>query len=431
MLSKSSFVKNVFVVISGTAIGQIVGYGLYPIISRLYSPADFGVFGTFNAVLSIIAAGLTLDYSQAVMIPKLKDDAFNLCVLSCVTTIMITLCCLALCLLAPALIQNLMRTPHVWLLALLVVGVLVTGLNQACQAWCVRVKAFKHTSASQVVRSLSTNGTQIGLGYLEAGPPGLILAAILGEVLASLNLAREVFRDLRLLGRNIRLDRMWQLAKDYRDFPMYSASTNIISALSLGLAVLLLTHYYGIAVAGTYAFALRILSAPTEFVLRSLRQVLYQKASETHNEGGRLVPLYVKITSGLFAVAFFPSLVLFMWAPQIFTWAFGSQWLTAGEFARSLVLWMTFGFCNLPATLFTRIIRIQRKMFIYNLALLASRVLVLVAGGMYMPVSHTIILFSLVGAAMNIVYILIVGYVLTRKEGDASLNGFLNLKPDG
>jgi len=401
-------------------VAQIFGFALSPIISRLYSPSDFGVFGSFNAVLSVIAAGVTLEYTQAIMLPKEKKDAINLFILSCLSTALISACCLAVCLLAPNFLQGLMKSPNAWILALLVVAILVSGLNLACQAWCVRVKAFKDTSASQVIRSLSSNGSQVALGYLKGGAAGLIVSSVLADMLASLNLARVMFRDLGKLRRDIRWDRMRHLAKDYRDFPMYSASMNVINSLSQGLPVLLLTHFYGIAVAGAYAFGVRILSAPMGFVLRSLRQVLFQKASETQNLGGRLVPLYVKITSGLFALALFPSLVLFIWAPQLFTWIFGSQWHTAGEFARFLVLWMMFMFCNLPSVLFARIIRIQRKMFLFDVVLLAARALMLIVGGMYMPASDTIMLFSLVGAIMNIIFIVIVGYVLMRKEGDTT-----------
>jgi len=158
------------------------------------------------------------------------------------------------------------------------------------------------------------------------------------------------------------------------------------------------------------------------FVLTALRQVLFQKAGETQHQGGSLGPLYVKITVGLFVLAFIPSLILFIWAPQLFTWIFGSQWYTAGEFARSLVLWMMFVFCNLPAVLFAQLIRIQRTVFLYDLVLLAARALALVLGGLYLNASKTIMLFSLVGAAMNIFLIFLVGYAVMKKEGPANLD---------
>ena len=420
-LRKSAFVRNILVVMSGTAAAQVIGFALTPIISRLFSPSDFGVFGSFNSVAGIIAAGATLQYTQAIMLPKDKEDAIHLFVVSCLCTSIVALLCLLCCIIIPTTMNGLMKTNGIWTLALLVAAIIISGLNESCQAWCVRVKAFKHTSASQVVRSLSSSGTQIGCGYLKAGAAGLIVSSILADILASLNLALVVFRDLGALRRNIRWERMKQLAKEYRDFPMYSASMNVINSLSLGLPVLLLTHFYGIAVAGAYAFGMRILSVPMGFVLNALRQVLFQKAAEVHNDGDRLMPLYVKITSGLFALTLLPSLVIFIWAPQLFVWVFGSQWHMAGEFARSLVLWLMFMFCNLPAVLFSRIIRIQRKMFVFDLVVLSARAIVLFAGGMYLSAVDTILLISIVGAVLNIVFIFIVGFILMRKEGNAEL----------
>jgi O-antigen/teichoic acid export membrane protein len=356
------------------------------------------------------------------MLPKEKADALNLFIVSCLVTSVIVFLSLGACLLAPAHLLKLMSTSSAWMLALLVLATLVNGLNSSCQAWCVRVKAFKQTSASQVIRSVSANGTQIGFGFLKGGAAGLIVSSVLGDMLASLNLIRTLLPDLFALRRSIRWDRMRQLAKDYRDFPMYAASQNVINALSSGLPILLLTHFYGIVAAGAYAFGIRILGAPMGLILSALRQVLFQKAGETQHQGRNLAPLYVKITAGLFAMALVPSLVLFIWAPQLFTWIFGSQWHTAGEFARFLVLWMLFVFCNLPAVLFARIIRIQRTILVYDLVLLAGRVLALVLGGLFLSAFQTIMMFSLVGAAMNLFLIMLVGHAVMRKEGETSLN---------
>lgn len=407
---------------SGTAVAQVMGFAMTPIISRLFSPSDFGVFGSFNSVASIIAAGATLQYTQAIMLPKQKDDALHLFALSCSCTFLVASLCFLFCVILPTSLNGLMGTQGIWALTLLVVATIVSGINQSCQAWCVRVKSFKHTSASQVVRSFSSSGAQIGFGYLKTGAAGLIISSILADFLATLNLVRVVLRDLGEIHLKILWKRMKELGKEYRDFPMYSASMNVINSLSLGLPVLLLTHFYGIAVAGSYAFSMRILSVPMGFVLNALRQVLFQRAAEAHNDGDRLVPLYVKITMGLFALALFPSLVIFVWAPQVFTWIFGSQWHMAGEFTRSLVLWMLFMFCNLPAVLFARIIRIQRKMFIFDLIVLSGRTAVLFLGGMYLSAVYTIFAISLLGAILNISFIFIVGFILMKKETNSKLN---------
>jgi len=160
------------------------------------------------------------------------------------------------------------------------------------------------------------------------------------------------------------------------------------------------------------------------FVLRSLRQVLFQKAGETLHEGGRLAPLYFKITGGLFAIALVPTVMLMLCAPQIFAWVFGARWLAAGEFTRSLMPWLLFAFCNLPAVLFARLIRIQRAVFCYDLVLLGARSLALVLGGQHLTAAQTVLLFSIVGAVMNAVLILLVGFAVMKREGQVSLERF-------
>jgi lipopolysaccharide exporter len=421
-LKRSAFVRNILVVMTGTAIAQAIGFALSPVVSRLFSPSDFGVFGAFSAAVSIMSTLTTLQYSGAIILPKKNSDAVNLLALSCLSTLVLTALCGIACLVAPTALKALMRTSGGWALVLFVCGTLASGLNLSFQSWCVRAKAFKGTSASQVIRSLSSNGLQLGGGCLNTGAPGLMVSTVLAEVAATLNLGRVVFRDWRTLQHRVRWQRIRRLAFEYRDFPLYSASTSLLNALSLGLPIFLLTHFYGLAVAGAYAFAIRVLSAPMGFILTALKQVLLQKAAEAHNDGRRLIGLYAKITLGLFAVALLPSLFLLAWAPPLFSWLFGAQWLQAGKFASSLVIWLLFLFSNAPALLFGRIIRIQRQMFLFDVAVLLLRSATLWFGGMYLSPASTILVFSSVGGIMNVFFMGLVGYQLWKSEAGKCAN---------
>ena len=231
---------------SGTALAQVIGFALTPVISRLFTPTDFGIFGSFSAVVSIVVAGITLEYSQAIMLPKENSDALHLFFISCISTLIIGFLCVLACFIAPAYLIEIMKSPGLWVLALLVFSILITGFNISLQAWCIRAKAFKQTSASQVVRSLSSNGMQIGFGFFKSGSAGLIISNILADLFASINLLRVFLADFKTSAHKTSLSRMKQLAKEYRDFPIYSSSANIINALSMGLPVLLLTNYLGL-----------------------------------------------------------------------------------------------------------------------------------------------------------------------------------------
>ncbi|HOG27944.1 MAG TPA: oligosaccharide flippase family protein [Vicinamibacterales bacterium] len=419
----SEFLRNILLVMAGSGAAQAISIALVPVISRLFTPSDFGVSGSFAAVSGVIAAAVTLEYSQAIMLPREKTDAIGLLAVSLASTGVVTLLTLTACVLAPSLVNGLIKTQGALVLVLLVSATLISGTNTALQAWAVRAKAFRHTSASQVVRSLSGKSATIGFGLLGTGAPGLIAGEILGNVAASINVLRVLLPDLGLLARQARRASMVRLAKEYRDFPMYTASQGVINALSSGLPVLLLTRFFGLPVAGSYAFALSVLTFPMGLVLSALRQVLFQKASESQHQGRSLSALYVRVTATLFAMALLPTAVILVWGPQLFSLVFGTRWYTAGEFSRSLMIWMAVVFCNLPATLFGRIIRIQRFVFFYDLSLLALRTAALVLGGYFLSASQTVMAYAVVGAAMNAYLILAVGRAVMKKE--------LAMRPEG
>lgn len=397
---------------SGTALAQLICFAMIPIISRLFTADDFGVFGTFQSILSVLSAGITLQYIQAIVLPKNKKDAINVFFVATISVVLIAVILFAASAFFQGHVLNVINLPGIWYVYLAILASFVAGMNQTCQAWCIRVKAFKHTSLSQVIRSIVSSGIFLVAGGMHIGALGLILGTIIANIAASLNLARVFIADLIKFRKDVRRKKVIELAREYRDFPLYAAPQNLMNALSQGLPVLILGHFYGIEVAGFYAFGTKVLQTPMGLVLNPLRQVLFQKATETYNKGGDLFKLYITATAGLISVAIVPSFVLFMWAPQIFSFIFGKVWFEAGIYSRWLTLWLFVGFSNVPSVLFARILRYQKFLFIYEGVILFSRVLILILGGTYFSKLTTIISFSLLGFILNFFLIFLVGLLI-------------------
>ena len=70
-------------------ITQIIGILLIPLITRLYSPDDFGVFQLFLSISGILISFSCLAYQFAIMLPKEDEDSGQISLVLCFTIVTI------------------------------------------------------------------------------------------------------------------------------------------------------------------------------------------------------------------------------------------------------------------------------------------------------------------------------------------------------
>ncbi len=413
-LRRRGFFQNVLVVMTSTGLAQLITICFSPVLSRVYNPGDFGIYGTFLSIAGMLSAIVTLQYSEALMLPDKDEKAAGLFWAAGFSTLAITGLFGLPWILFPSWWHSVFKVQPLdgwlWLVPL---AALVTGINQTLTAWCARRKAFRRAATVQVARSVTANSGQTAAGMAGWGSGGLIGGGLFGDTLASVGLFFWVVReDGAALRAGANRRDILAAAREHKDFAFYSTPQNLLNAASQGAPVILLIYYFGAVIGGIYAFAIRVLQLPMNFVLTSLRQVLFQKLSEVHNNGGDLKGLFTKTTTALLGLSLGPAAVGFILAPWLFGLVFGDKWILAGEYARWLLIWLVPGFCNLPAALVGRILRQQRNLLLFDLGLLVSRIIVLVVGGIYSTPLHTIVTFSIVGAAFNVFLILFVWRLL-------------------
>ena len=410
------FFRNILVVMSGTVISQAISFCFSPILSRLFGPAEFGVFGTYITVAGVLAVTATLNYTDAMMLPTKDADAAPLLIFALIATGAISLATAIFCIAAPEMWLKILGIadlgPYLWFLP---PSVMLLGFSQCLMVWCSRVQAFKETSQAQVIRSLAACIAQAAAGFGGLGGAGLISAAVIAEGSTSAYLGPAALRSSALA---IRSGAHWSLitkkAYEYREFALYGCPQNVMSTLSQGIPVLALAHFFGAAVAGSYAFGYKLLQAPLNLIANSVRQVLFQKLSQISDRRSNLHEAFWKSTGTLFAIALVPTCVAFISAPSLFAFLFGQEWREAGHYSRWLVLWIGVVFCNVPANLILRILRHQRDLFLFDLLHLVARVATLVMGGLWLEPLRTIMGLGILGALFNMALILYAAAVLQR-----------------
>ena len=82
ILHKTDFIKNTLTLMTGTALAQVVPIVISPILTRLYSPEEYGTLALFTAIVGICSVVATLRYELAIMLPDNDGDSVRIVILS-------------------------------------------------------------------------------------------------------------------------------------------------------------------------------------------------------------------------------------------------------------------------------------------------------------------------------------------------------------
>jgi len=90
IIPKSDFINHVLTLMTGTTLAQFIPVLISPILTRLYSPKDFGLYFLFISIVSMIAPIAGLKYEMAIVLPKKQSDAVNILGIPLLLTVSIT-----------------------------------------------------------------------------------------------------------------------------------------------------------------------------------------------------------------------------------------------------------------------------------------------------------------------------------------------------
>ena len=76
--ASSEFSKNVITLFTGTTLAQALPIAVAPILTRLYTPEDFGVFAIFFSITTLFSTIVTARYELAIVLPHEPAEAIHL-----------------------------------------------------------------------------------------------------------------------------------------------------------------------------------------------------------------------------------------------------------------------------------------------------------------------------------------------------------------
>lgn len=332
---KSEFSRNVLTLMTGTTIAQAIPIAISPILTRIYTPEDFGVFALYMAIASIVAVVATGRYEMAIMLPKKDSDAINIVALSILISFFVSFISLVIVFVFNSQITNLLNNSEIsnWLY-FIPITVLLTGVYQSFNYWSNRKKQYKRLATSRVVQSGTTASANLGMGFGGLGSSGLIIGQVLGQSIAAGVIGKLIWNEDKNRLTEINKLKIIAIAKRYIKFPRYDVVATMANVSSHKVSHILFNTLFGSVFAGYFYLMQKILSLPLVFISSAIADVFRQGAVIEFQHYKSCKKIFLYTFKKLLILSLVPSLILYFYSVELFVFVFGNQWVIAGEYAK-------------------------------------------------------------------------------------------------
>ncbi|MBQ0153555.1 MAG: oligosaccharide flippase family protein [Bacteroidales bacterium] len=334
--------KNSAHLLSANVVAQAIGLIVYPILTRIYSPEDFGLLNLFLSIGGILSVVATIEYQGAIVLPSDDKKSIALFHLGIVTTVVLTVLLLASNLF-DNLIGTLFHTPALllcwkWLAAFVFLG----GLWSLQNNWLIRQQEFGAISVYQVSQSVVGSVCKIVFGVIGMVGVGLITSSIIAMAVALILSCcfERKFNRRDILTCHTSWNELKQVAREYKNFPIYSFPRSILNSVSGNLPALVLSPVFGLTELGFFGMAVTLAFRPIQLISQSVYQVLFQRYSVIIRQQEQVLPFTIQMVKKAVLVIVPVFVVLWFVLPTLVCWLLGAEWGTTSYYIRIMLPWL-------------------------------------------------------------------------------------------
>ncbi len=419
-LPKGSFGRKVLIMLTGTVAGQLIAVLLSPVLTRIFSPEDFGALGSFSAFIMVLSIIAMLRYEVAIPMTKTKTEESNLVALCFIILSVMTalLTFFLMVVLSEETWQIFFVYPfsYRWLLPF---GFFAVAAYQIMVYLATKQEDFKTLSKTKLYQGAAGPLTQIGLGLGGVGVLGLIVGFVVGQSTGITILFSKLVLKTKALKDDISIANMKAVAIRFKRFPLVSMWSALIGILSSRAALfLVLPVLYSPVVAGFVFLIDRVIARPLLLLTTSILQVYVGDVAKTLNGDPSVVKKrFVKLSIQQVVVVGAWLLIVNLAAPPLFPIVFGSEWGDAVPYLHTLSIIYFGQMVTMPLMQTLQVMEYHVRMLVWQVfkAIMIVGSFVLSYHWGYTALEG-LMLYSVCGfTASAILYIIILHAVLTLK----------------
>lgn len=369
--NSSTFSKNVITLVTGTTLGQAIPIAFSPILTRIYSPADFGVLALFISIVTILGSIVNGKYENAIILPKSEIEAKKIVTICIGISFVISTILFLIILISHDYLCYIVgdSSISVWLYFIPIVTFLI-GLFNALNFYATRHKKFKFIAQNHVSKSVSLVSGQIFLSYLKSGFFGLVAGRFLSYIVAPLHLMVKLKYNFYY---KLNYFEFKLLTKKYINFPKFEMFATLFANSAIYFNNLLIPVFFTTTNLGFFSLVVKVLTAPFTLIGHAVGQVFFKEANELKEKDGNTYFLVrsLIIKMSLFSIPSF--LVFYFVAEDVFEIIFGVEWRIAGLYAKYLAPMYCLKFIVAPLTIIHSVYeKLKSSMFLQLLMFVIS-----------------------------------------------------------
>ena len=336
-LKDSEILRNTSILVSGTALAQLIPVLLQPFLRRFYSPESFGAYSVYLSLIGIFSIIASFKYDLAIVLPKKDRDAANIMFLSVLISFLFSSTLAIIILIWKteiAIFLNLSGSFSSFLL-LAPAGVFFYSFYQTINNWLTRKKSFLLISVNKFTRRGVEGVAQLGFKSL-AGSYGLVLGDILGHI-ANVISGLFQWKKRGLHTGMVSPVKMIYVARKSSEFPRINVIPSFMSACSFLLPAIMLNKFFSTEIAGYFDLSKLLLSVPLALISASVSNVLLQSLTEKINDRKSLKKDLLLVLGLVLSIGTAEIIIIALFGIGIFKFIFGEVWEFSGKISQILV----------------------------------------------------------------------------------------------
>lgn len=330
-------VKNTLKLSSSSAFMMFLPLVVTPILSRIYTPEDYGEWGVFSSLLYIVSAFILLSYENTIVKTNDDKEVPSLIVLCLIVMGIILLGLLCVFFIGEAVgIEFFLDFPCI---PYLIIVLFFSGIYSICTNLANRQKQYNAIVVAGITNGLSQALLRIFLGFYPIVAYGLVVGNVLAQIISVSLLLIMLWKFIPKVEFNkVSLKSVKGVAIKYKKFPLFDAPARFIEFAVGNLAIIILASNWDKDIVGCFSMVMQFVLIPISIIGSAMANVYYRELSERTNDPNQIKSVTIKAAKITFSLALWPIFFLTLGGDYLLVLFLGEKWAVAGPMALCMSL---------------------------------------------------------------------------------------------